>query len=323
MTIGQIMKKYLFLILTFLSFLGIGYFISSIETTNAQINVVTNGMSKNTRQISGVKKGKVVSLLHYLDNKYKNNSVILQLVDHSQQNRVLMWSNFDLPALPTNEGKGRYFLKSDFESEIPLAITNVASTIEITQTQGHSYLKNGDQYIAVIGILKGLDPNDERYYLTTGINQPTSSEKLKNYQIIIDGLNQSQLNHVAKAFGGKVKKVAELEQTLAKNRKPYLEFSLTLVLIVITIIINILQAIRITKLSIQSKVHGNLLRRLLTNQTIRDRAANAGLALLALLVGNYIFFFNDFTDYAFIIGLTWLLGTLTFVITVNFVKRKD
>lgn len=317
------MKKYLFLFLTLLSFLGIGYFISSIETTNAQINVVTSGMSKDTRQISDVKKGKVISLLHFLDNKYKNNQVKLQLADRTDKNRVLMWANFDLPALPTNESKGRYFLKSDFTGDISLAVNNVNSTIEIMETQGHAYLKSNDQYIAIIGTLKGLDPSDERYYLTTGINQPTSSDKLKNYKIIIDGLNQNQLSHVAKAFGGKVKKVKELEQTLAKNRKPYLEFSLTIALVLATIIINILQAIRITKLSIQSKVHGSLLKRLITNQTIRDRAANAGLALLALLIGNFIFFFNDFTDYALIIGLTWLLGTLTFVITVNFVKRKD
>ncbi len=314
------MKKYLLIILTFLSFLGISFLISDVQSTKAQFTLATNGLTAEAKEITSPKNTSIKNMVTYAEKSFPKTNTQIQLISKSDNKKVLIWANFDLPELPTE--KGRYFSKTDFAGKVTFSIISDNPIVEVLNVQNNKYINQNGQYIAVIGTLKQSYLQD-RYYLTTGALQSNSSAKLKNYQVVVDGLNKTQLKKFTKYLSGKSKTPSFIKQVKIDPNKTKLEFGLTIALIVIILILSVLMAVQTTQISIRSNVKGSLLEKLLTNKVIRFAGVSLLTVLLPLLISNFTMYFSKQTDLVIILAITWVLEVITFTMTVLLNRRKD
>lgn len=202
-------KKIIVFLISILCFAGLGITLSIQQSQRADQMLNNNGLSAKYYVYTVKKNKKVKSLLEYL-NKMDNKHLQVHLKSKYDSNRILIWANYDIPSQPLARVSSRYFTKSDFDSQIPLAVISSQTKEGVVTFQGHHYLKENDRYITVIGQLKSNSESENSqkvYYLTTGIHQPTANESLDNYQVSIDGLNDKQGANVKKFLGGSQKVV--------------------------------------------------------------------------------------------------------------------
>lgn len=316
------MKKYLLMFLTLISFILMSVLISNVQSNQAQFTLEANGLSKDAREITTTKDYTIASLINHLQKTAPKNKIQVQLSDKTNSDRVLIWSNYDLPTLPIVDGKGRYFNQSDFSSDVTFAVISKNSAIPTLNTQDHQYVKQNNQYIAVIGTLKESSIQ-KQYFISTGPKQTNNREKLGQFVVLIDGLNKNQLIQLSKFLDGKVTEPLFIKKINQQKQVPIWQFGLTIFLVVVIIGTAILIGIQLTSISLRSHVHGNLLQRLLTNKSIRYVGLSLLLFLLTILFANYVLYFSSFGDYFSVISLVWGIHVLSFVMTVIFMRRKE
>lgn len=201
-------KKIVIYLISVLSFIGLGITLSLQQSQRADQVLNNNGLSAKYYVYTVKNKLKVKDLLNFLNKKIDNNHLQVHLKSKYDQNRILIWANYNIPSQPLAKSSSRYFTKSDFDNQIPLAVISAQTKDGVMLFQGHHYLKENNRYITVIGQLKGNSESENSqkvYYLTTGIKQPTANEALDDYQVSIDGLNNNQASQVKKYLGGSQK----------------------------------------------------------------------------------------------------------------------
>lgn len=289
-------KKIIVFLISILCFVGLGITLSIQQSQRADQMLNNNGLSAKYYVYSVKKNKKVKNLLEYL-NKLNNKHLQVHLKSKYDNNRILIWANYDIPSQPLARTSSRYFTKSDFDSQIPLAVISSQTKEGIVTFQGHHYLKENDRYITVIGQLKSNSESENSqsvYYLTTGIHQPTANESLDDYQVSIDGLTDKQAANVKKFLGGK-QKIVDFAKTYNRQHgiNPTKKFMFAILCAIVALVSSAIMAVLDSKSSKVAFAKNSFLKYLLKNNAFKYVFSNLIAILVVLVVLQFTNFFSN------------------------------
>lgn len=303
-------KKIIVFLISILCFVGLGITLSLQQSQRADQMLNNNGLSAKYYVYTVKKNKKVKSLLEYL-NKMNNKHLQVHLKSKYDNNRILIWANYDIPSQPLARVSSRYFTKSDFDSQIPLAVISSQTKEGIMTFQGHHYLKENDRYITVIGQLKSNSESENSqkvYYLTTGIHQPTANEDLADYQVSIDGLNDKQAASVKKFLGGK-QKIVDFAKTYNRQHgiNPTKKFMFALLCVIVALATSAIMGVLDSKSSKVAFAKRSFLKYLLKSNAFKYVFSNIVVILAIFVILQFTNFFSNrlqlFSLYAIIFVL--------------------
>lgn len=298
-------RKIIVQVLLLAAFVLMAFLISLTQSNKAQVELLTNGLSTETKTITSVNHDSVRDLVNYLEQQYPKEKIQLQLKNKHVKEQFLIWANYQLPELPVT--KGRSFDLADFNGEISFAILSQNSQAEIRETQNNRYLKYQDSYLSVIGTLKE-NYQENNYYVTTGPNQRSAYNALQNYEIFLDGLTNAQAKKVAQHFDGKITNQSSIKKIVAANKSPLWLLFVAIVLAIIILVLGAFLTVLTKRELIDAKLHGELKLKLRLNLTIKFLASLVIIILLASIISYYAFYYSNFFDYLIIALL--LLGLI-------------
>lgn len=289
-------KKIIVFLISILCFVGLGITLSIQQSQRADQMLNNNGLSAKYYVYSVKKNKKVKNLLEYL-NKLNNKHLQVHLKSKYDNNRILIWANYDIPSQPLARTSSRYFTKSDFDSQIPLAVISSQTKEGIVTFQGHHYLKENDRYITVIGQLKSNSESENSqsvYYLTTGIHQPTANESLDDYQVSIDGLTDKQAANVKKFLGGK-QKIVDFAKTYNRQHgiNPTKKFMFAILCAIVALVSSAIMAVLDSKSSKVAFAKNSFLKYLLKNNAFKYVFSNLIMILVVFVVLQFTNFFSN------------------------------
>ncbi|WP_256979022.1 hypothetical protein [Lactobacillus taiwanensis] len=212
-------KRIILLIISFLTFLGLGLILSRHQSQRADQVLNNNGLSSTYYVFNPKKKHNIKQLLTHVNEKYFRDKVQIHFESDYIPDRVLIWANYNLKSQPLAKGSSRYFTKSDFTGSIPFAVISADTKSRVVILQNNHYLKENNDYVTIIGELKKNNESQNGqavYYLSTGINQPTAKESILNYKVVVDGLNRNEANSLHHYLGGKMQ-VVDFSKTYNKQ----------------------------------------------------------------------------------------------------------
>ena len=184
-------------------FLIAGVLVSNIQSISADQVLTASGLSSYSRNLKTKSKIEIRTLLKYITEKYPNEKITLELTNKYDQDQVLIWSNYQNELLPV--ARGRYFNPEEFDGVVTFGIVSPTSNIQMLTTQDNKYIVLDNRYISVVGTLKEVSDNIQtKYYLTTGLNQANSKNRLNNFDIIIDSPSNRVIQGISKYLNGQV-----------------------------------------------------------------------------------------------------------------------
>lgn len=314
-------KKIILIFIVFLTFLGTGTMLSNIQSREADQLLEAHGMTNNSRYLYINRKTKVSSFLSYLDKNFKKAKIVLHLDNKKQKNQVLVWANHQM--IPLSTENGRYFAPDDFRGQISFAVIGPNTEVKQLQTQGNTYLILGKRYYSVIGELKNYHKIEQnKYYLSTGIKQPTSQVPLKSYRIVIDSTSKTigriATHYQAQIYMPKFVKIHQIHRFSILK-----EIVLALLFWFIAVICNALIAVMERRQVKLTHLKGSLLRNWLINRGCR-------LILIEgiLNIGAYFFLhshaFYRRTDHLIeLLLLSYFVVILAYFFTWLYLRRKE
>lgn len=320
-------KKIVIYLISVLSFIGLGITLSLQQSQRADQVLNNNGLSAKYYVYTVKDKLKVKDLLNFLNKKIDNNHLQVHLKSKYDQNRILIWANYNIPSQPLAKSSSRYFTKSDFDNQIPLAVISAQTKDGVMLFQGHHYLKENNRYITVIGQLKGNSESENSqkvYYLTTGVKQPTANEALNDYQVSIDGLNNNQASQVKKYLGGS-QKIVDFASTYNRQHgiNPTKKFLFAIICIIVILITSAVMGILDSKKATVPFSKKSLINYLLGSSVFKY-------VLLSLLTVVVIFggmqltnFYSDKMQLFNLYGILWALEILTYGTMLFFKRGKE
>ena len=315
-------KKVFLLIINLLALVGIGLSLSLQQSQQADRILNNNGLSPKY-YVYIVKNNKTVKNLITSLNKYKNEQIQVHLKSKYDTNRVLIWANYTPTSLPLAKSNDRYFSKSDFTNQVPLAVVGEGAKNDIVTYQNHPYLKLDNEYISIIGQFKN-SAKAKGYYLITGLNLPTSNEKLKNYTISIDGLNNKQAARLGQDLKASYKVV---DYATTYNRQhginPTKNFIFTLGCVVVMLIVSwiwgMMDSIGKRKLLVKQ----DIIHFLIKNNIFRFVMENLILIGFTYLAIQGLCFFLNKQSLLGLYFIIYLLEWMTYSLSLLFNHRKD
>ncbi|HBG91622.1 hypothetical protein [Lactobacillus acetotolerans] len=314
-------KKILLIFIIFLTFLGTGSMLSNVQSREADQLLEAHGLSNNTRDIRTDSKETVKNFLQYLNKNYPHKKIQLHLDNNYEKNQILVWANHNIIGLPTESG--RYFSPDDFQGQVSFAVLGPNAEVGTAKMQNNQYVIWGNQYYSVIGTLKHYHQIEQnKYYLTTGINQPTAQSKLNNYRIVIDSSNKV-IHRVAKHYRAKVRMPSFVKKHQIHRFSIIRELLVILLFWIIAAVCNALLALLNWRTVKQTHLHGHLLRNWLIN-----RSARLGLVELLVGVAAYIFlrwraFYSKADHLGWLLLFSWLIIIVVYGISILRLIRKD
>lgn len=314
-------KKILLLLLPLIAFLGMGTMLSNIESGYADELLEAHGLTNNTRFFRTDSSQSISSFLQYLNKKYRHHQIQLHFDNNYEKDQVLVWANHSVRSLPTETG--RYFSPDDFEGHISFAVLGPATKVDLLNVQNNKYIVLGQNYYSVIGEFKNYPQVEmNKYYLSTGIDQPTAKGQLKDYRIVIDG-SPNVINKIAKHYGAKVH-IPSFVQKHHKARWSVLpDILLCLACLLFGVVGNVLLAIVIKRQATLTRLHGDLLRNWVINRSVRLIMIEGLLALLTYLFLRWHAFYSTYGSLIAVLILGWIICVIMFGITLWHSFRKD
>lgn len=302
------------------SLIVLGFLISTSQSNDAQVELATNGLSENAKQIDQNQDKKIATLLTYLDKKYGQENIQVQLQNKKTTSQYLIWSNYQIPKLPVQTG--RSFALNDFNGEISFVIVGQQPQIKVYETQNNRYLKVGDDYLSIIGTLKQSFYRDN-YYITTGIKQATGKDSLNNYKLLIDGLSESQLKTVAKYLDGSVKSIEEIKSVITKYKSPVWIFIIAIVLVLLTILIGPALSSVDRRLLRNSQGNDDLKKKIRWNNWLKFTLSLIFINVLALVVVYVGFYFSNYYQYLMLIATIFVLNVIGYSFLMMLPERNQ
>ena len=194
-------KKIILIFIIFLTIIGTGSILSNVQSKEANQLLETHGLSNNTRYFTTNSKQTISFFLKYIDKNFHKEKIQFHFDSKINRDQVLVWANRNVLSMSTDTG--RFFTLDDFSGRVSFAVLGPNAQVKVMETQGNKYIHINDQYYTVIGELKKYHQIEEnKYYLSTGIDQPTAKGQLRDYRIIIDSSNPV-IKKVAKHYHAK------------------------------------------------------------------------------------------------------------------------
>lgn len=307
-------KKVSFIFIVFLTFLATGFLLSNVQSREADQQLEAHGMSNNTRYFYPKGDEKIQDFLLYLTKHYPKSKIQLHLENKKDKEQVLVWSNHNVQALPTQSG--HYFNLEDFKGQVSFAVLGPDTVKNILEVQNNRYVIYHQRYYSVIGEFKNYHQKEQtNYYLTTGTNQPTAQFKLKNYRVLFDCNYRSTLTKVAKNYHAQLKVPAFVRTHQQYRFSVIKEIVLIILLWVLALLSNMLIAsmqwrqVRLTHLK------GKLLHNWIFNRGLRLILIETLLALAAWLLLRWYAFFNKPDHLTLLLMMDWLVAVFSYLLT--------
>ncbi|RVU77551.1 hypothetical protein [Lactobacillus xujianguonis] len=308
-------KKIFLIFVVFLTFLGTGSILSNVQSREADQLLEAHGLSNNTRQLQVNSNKSVSSFLQYLNQYFKKNKIQLHLDNKNEQEQILVWANRNIIPLPTESGK--YFSIDDFSGRVSFAVLGANSKYKTLKVQGNQYLLNHGHYYTVIGELKNFKQIERnKYYLSTGIDQPTAKSQLKNYRIVIDS-SPKVIKKLARHYHTKVSTPEFVKQHQIKPFSVVNEIILILLYWIVAVIANLLI------MMMQKRQITHLKGKLLRNWVILRLILIEGLlCVIAFLILWWKAFFKAPDHLILLLFLNWLIAVIAYLFAWYIFKRK-
>lgn len=315
-------RKIVVYVVSFICFVITGLMISNIQSMQADQILNANGLSGNSRMLVTNRNIEIATLLKHLQKYQGNDELELQLTNKYDPDQVLVWSNTNKTKLPVT--KGRYFIPSDFMGQVTFALASPDSSVRTLTTQNNEYVILNNRYISVLGRLKqNVSQTQNTYYLTTGVNQFNSKNRLSNYYIILDSPTRGAIDHTAKYLKAEVgvpafvKKHQQTHRTLAIG-----ELSLIVLAIIVAILSSIVLAIMQTKKADLVKVKGALFRNLLVNKTWRFMLVEIAISIFTYWLLSVRAYFTDQSIYGYVLIMTVLMQMIAYSVVFILENKK-
>lgn len=314
-------KKIILLIIPLLAFLGTGTMLSNIDSGHADELLEAHGLTNNTRYFRTNSKQKISSFLRYLDKNYANHQLQLHLDSNYEKKQVLVWANHTVKSLPTEEG--RYFSPDDFKGKVSFAVLGPATKVNLLEVQNNKYVVWGQNYYSVIGEFKDYPQVEmDKYYLSTGIDQPTAQDQLRNYRIVVDGA-PNVINKIAKHYHARLHVPSFVKEHHRDRWSIVPDVLLLIAAILIGIGSNILLAILIKRQAKLTHLHGDLLRDWMINQSVRLFMIEGVLGIFTYFFLRYHAFYSAYSTLIITLISAWIIFVIAFGMTIYYLKRKD
>lgn len=304
-----------------LTFLGTGAMLSNIQSREANQLIEAHGMSNNTRYLYTKQKEKVSCFLRYLSTNFKKNRIGLHLDNKQKKGQVLVWANRQV--IPLSTENGRYFYPDDFQGQVSFAVIGPAPQVKRMETQGNTYLIINKRYYSVIGQLKNyhnLEKN--KYYLSTGINQPTARDSLVRYRIVMDASNKV-IKKAARHYHAKIETPAFVRSHQIHRFSIMKEISLIFLFWLLAAFCNILIATMEWRQVSLTHLKGDLLRNWFINRSTRLVLIEGLLAVLAYFFLRWHAFFRRSDHLVELLLLDWLLAVGVYLWYLIRLRRKE
>ncbi|QNQ82313.1 hypothetical protein [Lactobacillus sp. PV012] len=315
-------KKVFLLVINLLALVGIGLSLSLQQSQQADRILNNNGLSPKYN-VYKVSNNKTIKELITDLNKYPNNQIQVHLKSKYDTDRVLIWANYTPSSLPLEKSSDRYFSKSDFTNQVPLAVVGEAAKNNVITYQNHPYLKLDNQYISVIGQFKN-SAKAKGYYLITGVNLPTANEKLKNYIISVDGLSNKQATTLAKQLKAS-HKVVDYATTYNRQHgiNPTKKFIFTLLCVVVILCSSWIWGMIDSNQNRRLLVKRDIIQFLVKNNIFRFVMENLVLIGFTYLAIQALCFFLNKQSLLGLYFIIYLLECATYGLSLLFNQRKD
>lgn len=314
-------KKIFLLLVPLLTLLGIGTMLSNIESGYADELLEAHGLTNNTRYFRTKSNESISSFLKYLDKNYSHHQIQLHLDNNYEKKQVLVWANRTVRSLPTETG--RYFSLDDFKGKVSFAVLGPATNVNLMNVQNNKYVILGQNYYSVIGEFKDYPQVEmEKYYLSTGIDQPTAKDQLKNYRIVIDS-SSSVIEKVAKHYHGEVHIPSFVQEHHRDRFSVVPNMLLLIVCALIGIFSNLLLAILIKRQAKLTHLHGDLLRNWVINRSARLFLIEGAFAIISYVFLRWHAFYSSYASLGISLLCAWILYGCAFCMGVYYLMRKD
>lgn len=314
-------KKIFLLLLPLIAFLGMGTMLSNIESGYADELLEAHGLTNNTRYFKTKGSESISSFLQYLAKNYRKHQVQLHFDNQYEKDQVLVWANHTVKSLPTESG--RYFSPDDFQGRVSFAVLGPATKVAVLTAQNNKYVVVGKNYYSVIGEFKNYPQVEmDKYYLSTGIDQPTAKDQLKNYRIVIDG-SPNVIRKVAKHYQAKVHVPSFVQQHHRDRLSVIPDILLLLGCLLIGVVGNLLLATLIKRQAKLTRLHGDLLRNWVINRSVRLLMIEAVWAAGAYLFLRGHAFYSTYGSLSFTLVSGLLIFIIVFVVMLYCLFRKD
>ena len=291
-------KKIFLLLIPLLAFLGMGTMLSNIDSGHADELLEAHGLTNNTRYFRTSNKQSISSFLHYLDKYYANHQLQLHLDSNYEKKQVLVWANHTVKSLPTEEG--RYFSPDDFKGKVSFAV-----------------------YYSVIGEFKDYPQVEmDKYYLSTGIDQPTAEDQLRNYRVVIDGA-PNIIEKIARHYHAKLHTPSFVKEHHRDRWSVVPDILLLLVAMLFGAGGNVLLAILIKRQAKLTHLHGVLLRNWVINQSVRLFMIEGVLGIFTYVFLRYHAFYSTYSSLIFTLIAAGIIFIAVFCITIYSLVRKE
>lgn len=314
-------KKLLLILIVLASFLGTGALLSNIQSREADQLLEAHGMSNNTRYLYLKRNEKIRTFLIYLEHNFKHHHVQLHLDSRQQPGQILVWANYNAPGLDTEEG--RYFALDDFSGCVSFAVTGPDPYVPQLNTQGNTYLHLNQRYYSVIGKLKDYQKVEQhKYYISTGVDQPTAQASLRHYRLIIDAASPT-IQKISQHYHALVALPSFVKNHQIQRFSVIKEIMLILLLWFVAAGANILLMLMEWRQIQQTHLKGSLLHNWLLNRSCRLVLIEGVLGVLAYAFLRGHAFFRRTDHLAELIFLSWLFAVGTYLLLAYHLWRKE
>lgn len=315
-------KKILLLVLPLLTFLGIGAMVSNIQSDDADELLAAHGLTNNTRYFRTDSDETISTFLKYLDQHYPKHKIQLHLDSNYEKKQVLVWANSDVKKLPTESG--RYFSADDFKGKVSFAVLGPkAKTVNVLEVQNNRYVLLGRRYYSVIGEFKNYPQVEmDKYYLTTGVDQPTAQDQIKNYRIVIDAAPKV-IKKVARHYHASLHVPSFVQQHHRDRLSIMPNILMMIAFVIVGIIASILLAVLVSQQAKLTHLRGDLLRNWVINRSVRLFMAEGVLALVSYVFLHWHAFYSDYNLLKIALIAAWLGYTVVLGLSLYYLIRKD
>lgn len=315
-------KKATFIFIVFLTFLSTGWLLSGVQSKEADQLLDAHGLSNNTRYFYTKNEQSIQQFLLYLEKKYPKTNIQVHLDNQKEKNQVLVWANHQIASLPTQNG--HYFSKDDFSGKVSFAVLGPNSENNVIELQSNKYVFFNGQYYSVIGTFKNYHQSEQtKYYLTTGINQPTAKNPLNNYRIVVDSSSKKVLKQLANHYHGQLKIPAFVKNHQFHQLSVLNEIIGLFILWLIALIANGLIAFLEYKQVSRTHLSGSLLNNWLINRSIRLVLIEAILGVIAYAILRSNSFFSKPNHLVLLLIYNWLAASFGYFFNWIRMYRKD
>ncbi|GAA3636263.1 hypothetical protein GCM10022297_13640 [Lactobacillus hamsteri] len=314
-------KKITLIFIVFLTFIGTGLILSDVQSREADQLLEAHGLSNNTRYFKTNKEETISDFLKYINNHYRKEKIQLHFDNEIEQNQVLVWANRNMISLPTDSG--RFFSLDDFSGKVSFAVLGPNAQIKVMETQGNKYIHNHNQYFSVIGDLKNFPQIEQsKYYLSTGIDQPTAQGQLKNYRIIVDSSTRV-IKKIARHYHAKLHTPEFVRDHQIHSFSVVKEILIIMTLWLIAMICNSLIALLHWRQIKLTHLKGNLLGNWFINRSLRLALIEILLCAIAYFCLSWFSFFKGMDHLILLLIGNLLTSIIAYLATWVFLDKRE